>query len=59
MVHGVSNACETQLSDSHTHLRKWEYQTTLLVSREICIQVKKKQLESYMEQMTGSKLGKE
>ena len=26
---------------------------------EICIQVKKQQLEQYMEQQTGSKLGKE
>ena len=26
-------------------LRRWEYQTTLLASREICMQVKKQQLE--------------
>ena len=39
--------------------KRWEYQTTWPVSWEICTQVKKQQLESYMEQQTGSKLGKE
>ena len=29
------------------------------VSWETCMQVKKQQLELYMEKMTGSKLGKE
>ena len=37
----------------------WEYQTTLPASWEICMQVKKQQLELDMEQQTGSKLGKE
>ena len=37
---------------------KVEYQTTLSASWEICMQVKKQQLEMNMEQ-TGSKLGKE
>ena len=36
-----------------------EYQTTWPVSWEICMQVKKQQLELDMEQQTGSKLGKE
>ena len=36
-----------------------EYQTTLPASWEICTQVKKQQLESDMEQLTGSKLRKE
>ena len=36
--------------------KRWEYQTTLPVS---CVQVKKQQLESGMEQRTSSKLGKE
>ena len=36
----------------------WEYQTTWRVSWEICMQVKKQQLELDMEQ-TGSKSGKE
>ena len=39
--------------------KRWEYQTTWPASREICIQVKKQQLEPVMEQQTGSKLGKE
>ena len=40
-------------------LKRWEYQTTLPVSQETCIQVKKQELESDMEQQTGSKLVKE
>ena len=39
--------------------KRWEYQTTWLVSWDTCIQVKKRQLELDMEQMTGSKLGQE
>ena len=46
----------------HNKLRKfwkrWEYQTTWPASCEICMQVKKQQLELDMEQ-TGSKSGKE
>ena len=38
--------------------KRWEYQTTLLSSSEICMQVKKQQLEPDMEQ-SGFKLGKE
>ena len=38
---------------------RWEYQTTLLASYEISMQVKKQQLEPNMEKWTGSKLGKE
>ena len=40
-------------------LKRWEYQTTLPASGEICIQVKKQQLELDMGQQTGSKSGKE
>ena len=41
-------------------LKRWEYQTTLPASCEICMQVKKQQLELDMEQQqTGSKSGKE
>ena len=40
-------------------LKRWEYQTTLPVSWEICMWVKKQQLEPYMEQLTASKLKKE
>ena len=39
--------------------KKWEYQTTWPASRETCMQVKKQQLGSDVEQRTGSKLGKE
>ena len=40
-------------------LKSWEYQTTLPISQETCMHVKKQQLEPDMEQLTGSKLGKE
>ena len=40
-------------------LKRWEYQTTSPDSWEICMQVKKQQLELDMEQQIGSKLGKE
>ena len=39
--------------------KRWEYQATWPASWEICMQVKKKQLELDMEQQTGSKSGKE
>ena len=39
--------------------KRWEYQMNLPASWEIYMQVKKQQLESYMEQQTSSKLGKE
>ena len=35
--------------------RRWEYQTTWPASWEICMQIKKQQLELDMEQQTGSK----
>ena len=37
----------------------WEYQTTLPVSWEICMQVKKQRLELDLKQWSCSKLGKE
>ena len=40
-------------------LKRWEYQTTWPASWEMCMQVKKQQLQSDMEQQTGSKLRKE
>ena len=47
----------------HNKLQKifksWEHQPTWPASWEICIQVKKQQLEPDMEQWTSSKLGKE
>ena len=36
-------------------LKIWEHQTTLPVAWEICMQVRKQQLELDMEQQTGSK----
>ena len=39
--------------------KRWEYQTSLPTSWEICILVKKQQLELNMEQQTGSKSGTE
>ena len=39
--------------------KRWEYQTTSPASWEICMQIKKQQLELDMEQQTGSKSGKE
>ena len=38
--------------------KRWEYQTTWPASWEICMQVRKQQLELDMEQQTDSKLGK-
>ena len=50
--------CRSQQSGKF--FKRWEYQTTLPASWEICTQVKKKQLELDIEQQqTGSKLGKE
>ena len=42
-------------------LKRWEYQTTLFVSKEVerCMQISMQQLEPDMEQLIGSKLGKE
>ena len=46
-------------TNSGKFLMRWEYQITLPVFWETCMQVKKQQLEPDMEQWTGSKLGKE
>ena len=40
-------------------LKRWKYQTTLPVSWEACMWVKKQQLEPCMEQVIGSGLRKE
>ena len=40
-------------------LKRWEYQITWPASWEICMQVKKQQLELDMEQQTDSRSGKE
>ena len=49
--------CST--TNSGKFFKRWEYQTTLPASWEVCIQVKKQQLELDVEQQTGSKSGKE
>ena len=46
-------------TDCGKFLKKWKYQTTLPVSWESCMQVKKPHLELDVEQWTGSKFGKE
>ena len=46
-------------TNSGNFLKRWEYQTTLPASWEICMQVKKQQLKLGMELQVGSKLGKE
>ena len=50
--HSLTKNCEK-------FLKRWEYQTNLPASWEICMQVKKHKLELDMEQWTASKLGKE
>ena len=40
-------------------LNRWEYLTTWPASWEICMHIKKQQLELDMEQWTGSKVGKQ
>ena len=40
-------------------LQRWEYQTTLPASWEICMQLQKQESELDMEKQIGSKLGKE
>ena len=40
---------------NHKFLKRWTYQTTWPGSWEICMQVRKQQLELDMEQQTGSK----
>jgi len=40
-------------------LERWEYQTSLPVSWETCVWVKRQELEPCMEQLIGSRLRKE
>ena len=46
-------------TDCGKFFKSWKYQTTWPASWEICMQVRKQQLELDMEQQTGSKSGKE
>ena len=53
----MASVCGSQQTGKF--FKRWEYHTTWPASCEICMQVKKQQLELDMEQQTGSKLGKE
>ena len=44
-----------ELQQTGKFFKRWEYQTIWPASWEICMQVKKQQLELDMEQQTGSK----
>ena len=46
-------------TNSGKFLKRWEYQTSWPASWEICVQVRKQQLELDMKQQTGFKSGKE
>ena len=50
--------CVNHKKKCEKFLKRWEYQTTLPASWEICMQVKKQQSELDMEQQTGSRSGK-
>ena len=55
-THKISNYCSFIVHSYNVEiLNRWEYQTTLYVSWETCMQVKKQQLELDMEQQPGSK----
>ena len=47
------------MTDCGNFLKRWAYQTTWPASWEICMWVRKQQLEPDMEQQIGSKQGKE
>ena len=46
-------------ADCGEFFKRWEYQTTWPASWEICMQIRRQQLELDMEQQTDSKTGKE
>ena len=50
-----TKAFDCELQQTGKLLKRWEYQTTLPTSWEICMQVKKQQLEPDMKQQSGSK----
>ena len=57
--YGETFDCVCGSQQTGKFFKRWEYQTTLPASWEICMQVKKQQVELDMKQWTGSKLGKE
>ena len=48
--------CKNNNNNCVKFLKRWKNQTTLPVSQETCMWVKKQQVEPYLEQLTGSKL---
>ena len=52
-----STVCGSQQTGKF--FKRWDYQTSLSASCEICMQVKEQQLELDTEQQTGSKSGEE
>ena len=54
-----TEAFDCGLQQTGKLFKRWEDQTTLTASWEICMQFKKQHLELNMEQQTGSKLAKE
>ena len=50
-----TKACNCMDHNCGNVLKRWKYQTTLSASWETCMQVKKQESESDMEQQTGSK----
>ena len=50
-----AKACDYVNHNCGKFLKRWEYQTTWPAYWEICMQVKKQQLELDMEQQAGSK----
>ena len=53
--YGKASDCVDHKKKTEKFWKRWEYQTTWPASWEICMQVKKQQLEMDMEQQTGSK----
>ena len=51
----VNHKTNKQTKNFGKFLKRWEYQITLPISWEICMQVKKQQLELDVDQQTGSK----
>ena len=50
-----AKACVWNTANCGKFWKRWEYQTTWPASWEICMQVRKQQLELVMKQQTGSK----
>ena len=51
----INNVKDFDTTNCGKFFKRWEYQATWPASWEICIQVRKQQLEWDMEQQTGSK----